>query len=93
MPKYDVTVVPFDGNAFSVMGAVKAGMQKAGAPKSEIDAYLKDAMSGDYDHLLQVSLAMVNIATADTSEDDDEDIEDDEDYCPECGEEWTYCDC
>jgi hypothetical protein len=89
MPKYDVTVVPFDGNAFSIMGAVKTGMQKGGASKDEINAYMKDAMSGDYDHLLQVSLAMVNIATGD----DDEDIEDDEDYCDECGEEWEYCDC
>ena len=87
MPKYDVIAVPMDGNAFSVMASVKAAMRSAGAPKSEIDEYLKDAMSGDYDHLLQVSLAMVDLGTG------DDDDEDEDDYCPECGEDWDYCDC
>lgn len=93
MPKYDVIAVPMDGNAFSIMASVKAAMLSAGAPRTEVDEYLKDAMSGDYDHLLQASLRMVDLATSDSSEDDDEDIEEDEDYCDNCGESWEYCDC
>lgn len=88
MPKYDVIAVPMDGNAFSVMASVKAAMLSAGAPRTEVDEYLKDAMSGDYDHLLQVSLQMVDLGTSESEDEDDED-----DYCPDCGESWEYCDC
>jgi hypothetical protein len=90
MPKYDVIAVPMDGNAFSIMASVKAAMLSAGAPRTEVDEYLKDAMSGDYDHLLQASLRMVDLGTG-----DGEDIEDDEDedYCGECSQSWKYCDC
>jgi hypothetical protein len=86
MPKYDVTVVPFDGNAFSIMGAVTKAMKQCGATEDELKAYRNDAMLSDYDHLLRVSGDMVWLDAAPI---DDED----EDYCDECGEEWEYCDC
>jgi hypothetical protein len=89
MPKYDIIAVPMDGNAFSIMASVKVAMLSAGAPRTEVDEYLKDAMSGDYDHLLQASLRMVDLGTGD----DDEDIPEDEDYCPDCGYDWDDCDC
>jgi len=87
MPKYDVTVVPHDGNAFAVMGAVTNVMKRHGATPDEVKAYQTAAMSGDYDNLLRVSMEMVRLEPA------YEDIEDNEDYCDECGEEWEYCDC
>jgi hypothetical protein len=35
-------------------------MMNEGFTKSEIDSYLKDAQSDDYNHLLQVSIKMID---------------------------------
>lgn len=50
------TACPSDGNAFSVMGACAKAMRKAGVPDDIITKYMDDAKSGDFDHLLQVSM-------------------------------------
>jgi hypothetical protein len=41
------------------MGYVAKAMRQCRKPKAEIDAYYKDAMSADYNHLLAVSEDMV----------------------------------
>jgi len=56
-PKYDLVGV--DGNAYSVMGYVKRAMANEKFTKDEINNYLNDAMSDDYDHLLYVSIQMI----------------------------------
>jgi hypothetical protein len=63
MPKYNVKVQLSgnDGNAFSVMGAVKSALKKAGAGQEELDQYLSDSMSGDYDNLLRVAMDWVEV--------------------------------
>jgi hypothetical protein len=63
MPKYDVKVKLSgnDGNAFSVMGAVQSALKKAGASKEELDQYVSDSMSGDYDNLLRVAMEWVKV--------------------------------
>jgi len=48
-----VKLVGMDGNAFSILSRVKTAMKKGGWSKKEIEDFLKEAMSGDYDHLLQ----------------------------------------
>ena len=53
----DVELVGLDGNAFSIMGAVIKGLKAAGNGADIVDAYQADAMSGDYEYLLQVSVA------------------------------------
>lgn len=62
-PKFDVLVrlTDCDGNAFLIMGAVTKALREAGVSKDEIDAYLKSAMSGDYDHLLRVTMQTVAV--------------------------------
>ena len=64
MAKYDIQVqlIGKDGNAFAVMGAVQRALRKAGAPKEEINQYLKEAMSGDYDNLLRTTMDWVEVA-------------------------------
>ena len=57
MEKY--SLVGVDGNAFSVIGKVSSWMRKEGYAKEEIEKYLEDAKSGDYNHLLCVSIDMV----------------------------------
>lgn len=53
------TLVGVDGNAFSIMGYVTHAMKERHKTKAEIDAYTKDAMSSDYNHLLGVSASMI----------------------------------
>lgn len=50
---------PLDGNAFSIMAAIRRVLKEMGQA-SKIDQYLKDAMSGDYEHLLKVSKEFAN---------------------------------
>lgn len=53
------TLVGVNGNAFSVMGYVMRAMKERRRTREEIDVYVKDAMSSDYDHLLVVSNDMI----------------------------------
>lgn len=56
----NVALVGEDGNAFAIMGRVQKALQRAGNSKEVVDSYISQAQSGDYDHLLAVTLAYVN---------------------------------
>ena len=62
MPKTDVKVqlVGEDGNAFAIMGRVSKALKRAGFT-AEAEAYIKEAKSGDYDHLLQTTMDYVDV--------------------------------
>lgn len=51
-PRAKVKLVGKDGNAFNLLGLCKQAGRKAGYSKEQIDTFLDEAMSGDYDHLL-----------------------------------------
>ena len=51
-PEVKVQLVGNDGNAFSILGNCKTAAKKAGLTKKQIDEFLNEAMSRDYDHLL-----------------------------------------
>lgn len=55
----EYSLVGVDGNAYSVMGYVQKAMKNEGKSKDEITAYLNDAQSSDYQHLLAVSFEMI----------------------------------
>jgi hypothetical protein len=64
MPKYpdiEVRLVGNDGNAYAILGNVRRAMRKAKLPPEEIDAYLAEATSGDYDHLLSTTMEWVSV--------------------------------
>ena len=65
-------LVGIDGNAYSVMGYTQRAMKECNFTKEEIDAYLKDAMSADYNHLLCVSAEMIDKCNERCDDDDDE---------------------
>ena len=46
-----------DGNAFALLGAYKSAGRKQGFPAEILDRVIKEATSGDYDHLIQTLLA------------------------------------
>lgn len=54
--KSALPLVGIDGNAFSIIGTVARGLRAAGAPKEYIDAFQAEAMSGDYDHVIQTAM-------------------------------------
>ena len=60
-PKVRVKLTGKDGNAFAVMGKVRKAMKRANIPTAAIQRYTGKAMSGDYDHLLRVTMETVTV--------------------------------
>ena len=60
-PEITVQLTGSDGNAFSILGRVQKALRKAGVPREEQDAFMKEAMSGDYDHLLATVMRWVDV--------------------------------
>lgn len=63
MPRTNIEVelVGRDGNAFAIMGAVTKALRQNGYTPDDIDEYKKEAMSGDYDNLLRVTMEWVEV--------------------------------
>lgn len=63
MPKTNVEVklTGRDGNAFAILGAVKKALEKAGHKELAAE-FMKEAMSGDYDHLLRTAMEYVEVS-------------------------------
>ena len=55
--KPEVQLVGEDGNAFFIIGRVSAALRDAGNSKEIVAGFSKEAMSGDYDHVLQTAIA------------------------------------
>ena len=60
--KPTVNLLGTDGNAFSIIGRVKAALRKAGADEEYVSQYQSEAMSGTYDNLLVVTMDYVHVA-------------------------------
>ena len=61
-PKYPDIVVNLsdnDGNAFAILGRVRKAMRRAGISDDEITEFSHEAMSSDYDYLLQTVMRTV----------------------------------
>ena len=59
--KPTVKLIDTNGNAFAIIGRVRDALQKAGADREYVFKYINDAMSGDYDHLLCVTMDYVHV--------------------------------
>jgi hypothetical protein len=78
-PEIEVELIGNDGNAFAVMGAVSKALRRGGY-SDEVEQFQSEAMSGDYNHLLQVVMQWVTVADEEEVEDDwndDEEYDDD----------------
>ncbi len=60
-PQITVQLTGNDGNAFAIMGAVKAALRENQVAPSEIDDYMTASMAGDYDNLLVVAMQWVDV--------------------------------
>ena len=56
-----VTLVGEDGNAMAIMAKVSRALKNAGATPDEVNEYMRESMSGDYDHLLRTAMAWVEV--------------------------------
>ena len=61
-PEIEVQLSGNDGNAYAIMGAVQKALRRAEVPQHEIEQYLNQSMSGDYDNLLRVAMNWVNVS-------------------------------
>jgi len=59
--KPTVKLIGRDGHAFSIMGRVKKALIRSGVDKEYISQDFSEATSGDYNHLLSVSMEYVDI--------------------------------
>jgi hypothetical protein len=63
-PKYPYISVKLsgtDGNAFAIMAKVRHALKSANVSSTEINAYMAESMSGDYDHLLRTAIKWVQV--------------------------------
>ena len=63
-PKYaiEVQLSGNDGNAMSIMSNVGRALMRNGVPKEEVDSFYAEAMSSDYDNMLQTAMRWVQVA-------------------------------
>jgi hypothetical protein len=70
-PDIEVELVGTDGNAFAILGTVKKALQRglvadgsytAGEIADQVRQFMDEAMSGDYDHLLQTCMKWVSVS-------------------------------
>ena len=91
-PNVTVELVGQDGNAFSIISRVKSALNRSkDVPGGEGSAFVEEAMSGDYNHLLQTVMKWVNVGGEHMDEEYED--EDDDEICPYCGDDYDNCYC
>lgn len=61
-PKYpdiSVKLTGEDGNSFAIIGRVSRALRCAGVSREEINEFVTEATSGDYDNVLQTAMRWV----------------------------------
>lgn len=61
------SLIGLDSNCFMILGYVKKAMKKEGKTEDEINEYVQDAESDDYQHLLYVSQMMIDKLNQDSN--------------------------
>ena len=60
-PEIKVQLTGGSGNAFAILGRVKRALKEGGVSNEEVDAFFKEATSGDYDTLLRTCTEWVEV--------------------------------
>jgi len=63
------TVTLGDGNAFAILGACSKAARRAGWTPEQMQAFLGEAKSGDYDHLIQTVMRHFDVGLEVETED------------------------
>lgn len=60
-PEVEVDLIGMDSNAFSIIASVRKSLRRAGVDQEQVDLFVQEATSGDYDHLLQTVTKWVSV--------------------------------
>ena len=63
-PKYTgvcLHLSALDGNALGIVGAARRALQTVGAAPEEIETFVEEALSGDYNHVLRTTAEWVGL--------------------------------
>lgn len=60
-PELAVQLTGRDGNAMSIMATVAAALRRNGHAE-EVEAFMEEAMSGDYDNVIATAMRWVNVS-------------------------------
>jgi hypothetical protein len=60
-PEVRVQLEGEDGNAFAILGRVQKALRRAGVDDEEVQRFIREATSDDYDHLLATVMRWVEI--------------------------------
>lgn len=60
-PEIEVQLTGQNGNAFNLIGIVKRELRRNGVSEQLQKAFVADATSGDYDHVLQTCMQWVTV--------------------------------
>lgn len=60
-PDIKVKLIGEDGNAFYILGTVKKALKENHVPENEIEEFMNEAKSGDYNHLLTTCIDWVSV--------------------------------
>lgn len=60
-PEIHVQLIGLDGNAFSILGRCQREMKKARLSQEEIQQFMNEATSGNYDHLIATCMEWFDI--------------------------------
>ena len=60
-PEITVKIIGANGNAFCILGICTREMKKHKLPQAEIDNFMTEATSGDYNHLLCTVMNWFNV--------------------------------
>ena len=55
-PKPKIRLVGEDGNAYAILGRAQRSLRQAKATPEQIEEFMKEARSSDYDHLLRTCM-------------------------------------
>ena len=61
-PGVEVQLSGIDGNAFSIICAVKRALRRAGVSNEEIAEFREEAMSGDYNNVISTACKWVEVS-------------------------------
>jgi hypothetical protein len=59
-PNITVQLSGHDSNAFMILGLCQRASRDAGLSREDIDAFYKEATSGDHKHLIQTAMRWFN---------------------------------
>ncbi len=60
-PEITVKLSGTDGNGMAILSKVAMALRRNEIDREEINAFMTEAMDGDYDHLLRTCMAWVDV--------------------------------